>query len=390
MLATTRTIGGRSMRFIVWWLTSILVMFAAAMPGVAEDGTLDRIMATELQQVFPDAQQVGPFEGTPPAAPIYRDGRVVGYAASTLAAVRTTGYSGKPLDVLFGINLDGVITGARLRQHTEPILVIGVSEAQLTAYVDGFRGISLKAEATPIETSGLSFPPVVAGATVSSAVIRDGIIRAAKAVALSRGILGGDGEHGTLDRATFEPVAWKELLADGSIVFRRFTESDIGAAADSAAIAQEADERLFIELYLALLLPPRIGENLLGPLPFNRLVADLKPADQAIMIAANGRYSFKGTGFVRTGRFDRIQIVQAERTIPLITENYRNVEQLAIDGTPEMREIGVFVIPAESGFDPLAPWRLDLMISDVSVTDAAKTETLGVSYLEGERKAPRA
>ena len=373
------------MRFIGCWLMSILVMFAAAMPSVAEDGPLEQITPTELQQVFPDAQQVGPFEGTPPAAPVYRDSRVVGYAVSTLAAVRTTGYSGKPLDVLFGISLDGVITGARLRQHTEPILVIGVSGAQLTAYVDGFRGISLKAKATPIETSGPSFPPVVAGASVSSAVIRDGIIRAAKAVALSRGLLGGDGERGTLDRATFEPAIWEDLLADGSIVFRRFSESDIGAAADPAAIAQDADERLFIELYLSLLLPPRIGENLLGPLPFNRLVADLEPADQAIMIAANGRYSFKGTGFVRTGRFDRIQIVQAERTIPLTTENYRNVERLAVDGAPEIREIGVFVIPAESGFDPLAPWRLDLMISNAGVSDAAETEVLSVDYRVPER-----
>ncbi len=382
-----RSVGRRSRRSIGAWFISILFVLVAVVSSAAEEGPLAPITPRELQEVFPDAQQVGPFEGTPPAAPVYQDGRVAGYAVSTLAAVRTTGYSGKPLDVLFGINLDGVITGALLRQHTEPILVIGVSETQLTAYVAGFRGISVKAEAAAVDSAAASFPAVVAGATVSSAVIRDGIMRAANAVALSRGILKGGGESGTLDPGTFEPASWEDLLADGSIVFRRFTEGDIAPAADPAGRGQDGDagERLFIELYLSLLLPPRIGENLLGTLPFNRLLAEIDPGDQAIMIAANGRYSFKGTGFVRTGRFDRIQIVQEERTIPLTTEKYRNVEELAIDGAPGLREIGIFVIPEESGFDPLAPWRLDLMIAQASLGDGAETDVLSVDYRVPER-----
>ena len=375
------------MRSVICLLFSVLIVAAAPSASAAEENPLAPITPAELQQVFPDADQAGPFEGTPPAAPIYRNGQLAGYAVSTLAAIRTTGYSGKPLDVLFGIDLDGVITGAHLRAHTEPILVIGISETQLAAYVAGFRGIPLKPEATAIDTSGPSFPPVVAGATVSSAVIRDGIIRAAKAVALSRGILGDGSDRGTLDRATFEPARWEDLLADGSIIARRFTESDLRVAAEPAAGPGPADasERLFIELYLSLLLPPRIGENLIGTREFTRLIAELEPADQAILIAARGRYSFKGTGFVRSGRFDRIQISQGGRTIPLTTEGYRNVEQLAIEGAPEMREIGVFVIPGESGFDPLAPWRLDLMISDASLSEGARTDVLSVEYLVPER-----
>lgn len=375
------------MRSLVCLLLSILIVAVAAPTSVAGEGALAAITPAELQRVFPEADQAAAFEGTPPAAPVYQNGRVAGYAVSTLAAIQTTGYSGKPLDVLFGISLDGVITGAYLRSHTEPILVIGIGETQLAEYVAGFRGISLKAEATAIEAPSAAFPPVVAGATVSSAVIRDGIIRAAKAVAFSRGILGGGTDRGTLDRATFEPSSWEDLLADGSIIARRFAESDLQAASEPAAPAQGADanERLFIELYLSLLLPPRIGENLIGKREFTRLVAELGPADQAILIAARGRYSFKGTGFVRSGRFDRIQITQGGRTIPLTTEGYRNVEQLAIAGAPEMREIGVFVIPGESGFDPLAPWRLDLMISDASLSEGAGTDVLSVEYLTPER-----
>ena len=38
-------------------------------------------------------------------------------------------------------------------------------------------------------------------------------------------------------------------------------------------------------------------------------LAERKPGEHYIFIAANGRYSFKGTGWVRSGRFDRIEIL---------------------------------------------------------------------------------
>ena len=65
---------------------------------------------------------------------------------------------------------------------------------------------------------------------------------------------------------------------------------------------------------------------------------------------------------VRSGRFERVQVVQDQTTIPLTANGYHNVEQLAIEGSPELREIGVFILPAQSGFDPMRAWRLDLLV----------------------------
>ncbi|MFO1113724.1 MAG: hypothetical protein U1E35_07680 [Rhodospirillales bacterium] len=67
------------------------------------------------------------FTGSPPAAPVFRNGALAGYLFSTYAVTGSAGYSGKPLDVLAGIDLDARITGALLRHHNEPILVIGIS-----------------------------------------------------------------------------------------------------------------------------------------------------------------------------------------------------------------------------------------------------------------------
>lgn len=125
---------------------------------------------------------------------------------------------------------------------------------------------------------------------------------------------------------------------------------------------EDDSDDLLLEVHAALLTPPRIGENLLGKLAYNRFVGALGPDDQVILIAANGLASVKGTGFARSGRFDRIQIVQGERTLALTTDGYSNVEKLEAAGAPTFREIGVFTLRHDTGFDPLKSWRLDVRL----------------------------
>jgi NosR/NirI family transcriptional regulator, nitrous oxide reductase regulator len=338
----------------------------------------------ELAQVFPDADAVGAFEGSPSAAPVFRKGALAGYLFSTHSVIGSTGYSGKPLDVLAGVDLDARITGALLRRHNEPILVIGVSHEDLARYVAGFAGLDLRvrvSEGGDARRAGL--PDAIAGATVSSGVIRDAIIRAGRAVARSRGLLGENRAQARLDRETYAPATWSELVADGSIAERRISRGE--AASALSGTGRGAEERnsdaLFADLFIGLLTPPRIGENLLGKRAFGRLVARLGADDQAIFVAANGLYSFKGTGYVRTGRFDRVQVVQGTKTIPLTAEGYENVERLAVEGAPEFRETGVFIIPRETGFDPLASWRLDLLVVQEDAEGAAQRAVFSVDYL---------
>ena len=43
----------------------------------------------------------------------------------------------------------------------------------------------------------------------------------------------------------------------------------------------------------------------------------LKPGQQAILVASNGLYSFKGSGYVRGGIFDRFEVIQGDTCNPL-------------------------------------------------------------------------
>ena len=349
--------------FVVFFVANLVIDPVQAKHP--ENATVDQLVTDGvLAKIFPNGDRIGPFSGKPWAAPVYRGSSVTGYVFSTRDATGSVGFSGKPIDIIVGLNLQGRITGAHLLHHDEPILVIGIPERRLIDYVNAFAGIhvagraGVKKAAEPEKKA----PDMIAGASVSSAVIRDAIYRSARAIARSRNLLAKHGGE-RLDRESFSKASWSDLVEDGSVVGITLEQGRVASALGRPLSAGENPEGLFLELYTGLISPPRIGENLIGKLDFNSLMAGAGADDQVIFVAANGLYSFKGTGYVRSGRFDRIQLVQGAKTILLAKKHYRNVETFKISGVPEFREIGVFVVPASTGFDPLLPWRIDLLVN---------------------------
>ncbi|MBT3306311.1 MAG: 4Fe-4S binding protein, partial [Alphaproteobacteria bacterium] len=269
-----------------------------------------------------------------------------------------------PIDIYAGLDIKGRITGAFLHDHNEPILVIGIPEARLIEYVSQFAGIDVsdRAGVTPAATPAEAAPDVVSGASVSSAVIRNAIFRSARAVARSRHVF-SNGTKDRLDRETFSETSWSVLLKDGSISRLRLSQGSVAKALGDVRPTDGRGDALFIDLYTGLISPPRVGENLIGKLDFNELLGGMAANDQIIVVVADGLYSFKGTGYIRSGLFDRIQLVQGASTIRLAKDRYQNVERFRISGAPEFREIGIFILPAETGFDALKPWRLELLVN---------------------------
>ncbi|WP_303900913.1 hypothetical protein [Thiohalomonas denitrificans] len=67
----------------------------------------------------------------------------------------------------------------------------------------------------------------------------------------------------------------------------------------------------FINLYYTQLNPPTIGKSLRGDSRYEWWMGKLDEGEHAIALMANGADSFKGSGYVRGGIFDRIQVEQA-------------------------------------------------------------------------------
>ena len=352
----------------------------------------------EPAQVFPEADRFGPLQGSPPVAPAYQGDRLLGYAFLNSDFVNAVGYSGKPIHIVVGLALDGTIAGARLVEHKEPIVLIGIPEHKITAFIDGYIGRNVLRPASVTDT-GTSVD-IVSGATVTVLVMGDSIMRSAGRVAQLRGLGGAQPEvtaaipppARTLDMTTAEVRDWESLVGEGSVRRLHLTVGDINEAfvrsGNEAAVARpepgEPDDT-FIDLYTALVSAPTIGRSLLGEAAYDRLRQRLKPGQQAILVAGNGSYSFKGSGYVRGGIFDRIEVIQDQETIRFRDRNHERINQIAADGAPRFQEISIFAVPEGTELNPVEPWRLQLLVQrSVGARDKAFL-TFDVTYQVPER-----
>ena len=90
------------------------------------------------------------------------------------------------------------------------------------------------------------------------------------------------------------------------------------------------------------------------------------------MVAGDGAYSFKGSGYVRGGIFDRIELLQDGQGIRFRDRNHTRLGDLAAAGAPALREIALFVVPEDFEFDPTEPWQLQLLVQrNVGARDKA-------------------
>ncbi len=321
--------------------------------------------------VFPGADRFGPVEGTPPATAAYKAGKLAGYVFEA----SDIGYSGKPIKILAGLNTEGVIVGAKVVEHHEPILLIGIPQERLFEFVSHYVGRSIVASTQDHKGHEVD---AISGATVTAVVITDSIMRTALRLAKSRGIAGfahpgaqaaEAGTSSTLAEVAFAPADWPALAAEGSVHSLHLSNADVDAAFSRNGVGSPepyakagVPGELFIDLYLALVSVESIGRSLLTAEEYRSLKAWLNPGQAAVLIAANGDYSFRGSGFVRGGIFDRLQLVQDDTTILFRDKDYRRIDKVAAPGSPEFKELALFRLPAGSKFDPAKPFRLELLV----------------------------
>lgn len=322
---------------------------------------------------FAGADRVAPADGTPPAAAVYRGSELLGYLFQTDQVERIPAYSGKPVNTLVGIDRSGRITGAQVLEHHEPILLVGIPETRLGEFIAQYVGkrVTDRVKVGAANREGYVGVDAITGATVTVMVINEGIMRSAHRVAVARGLIG---EVATVQRAPARvkadfqaPADWQQLTGDGSVRTLRLTRGEVQRAFDNTAAAnveRPAPEQLdepFVELAWAYLNPPTVGRSLLGDAAHARLMAGLAPGEHAIAVFGNG-YSFKGSGYVRGGIFDRVQLRQNEQAISFRDSDFQRLSDVYAAGMPHFREMVIFIIRAHDHFDPGAPWQLELLV----------------------------
>jgi NosR/NirI family nitrous oxide reductase transcriptional regulator len=386
----------------------LLFLLALTQPSPAQQPShlSEYLKKADLAEIFPGADQLGPVEGNPPASAAYKGQQLIGYVFLNSDVVNSTGYSGKPINILVGIDLGGTIVGAKVVEHHEPIVLIGIPASKLTALIHSFVGKNYTASAA--RPAGGPPADIISGATVTTLVIGDSITRAATRIAHSRGLGTGQAAMAPaapavvrrIDPTKTQTESWSELLGDGSVRRLSLSVGDVNRAFAASGNAEAAanpepgpDDDTFIDLYVALATAPGIGRSLLGDEGFERLQHRLRPGQQAIIVAGNGRYSFKGSGYVRGGIFDRIQLVQGDNSIRFHDRNQQRIGSLAAAGAPDFSEISLFLVPRAETLDPTEPFRLTLLVQRATGArdKAFLTFDLGYSlpakYITEERPA---
>jgi NosR/NirI family transcriptional regulator, nitrite reductase regulator len=327
----------------------------AARPQAVEAGP-DRASVVRVLPEAPEFFSISPTRKSAGAWRIEGPGGLVGLVASTAEVSGSVGYSGQPIDILVGITPDGRISGAVLMKHSEPVLTLGISDEDIERYVNGFAGYDLKSVQVEAFADSSQLPPIIARATVSTGVIRDAILRTARAVALEEGILSSGGAG--IDRTTYAQKTWQALLSDGSIAHVRLELDEARRGFGDIAIPLPEAGDPFIELWAAILDPPTIGQNLLGAQAYSRQMASLPGNAVALFVGGAGFHSYRGTNYVQSGIFDRIAVVQSGTEYRLRRENYVRIDKLAIADSPSMKEMSLFRLDAGQGFDATQPFEI--------------------------------
>jgi NosR/NirI family nitrous oxide reductase transcriptional regulator len=357
-------------RQLIFILVLLPLLVASQAHAAAE---LPRFLdGLDLQEIYPEADRLGEPSGEPPVAAVFRQGEQTGFIFLTSDFLNTTGYSGKPIHQLVAMDMQGIIRKVLLVEHHEPIVLIGIPEKRIVAVLKDYEGLDV-GKLVRGETD--HSVDVVSGATVTVMVMDDTILHSAIKVARSYGLAGLEpvrtkaGPVATVQDESNEVRDWSSLLDDGSVRTLKISLAEINAAFEASGepLASEFPEEgeaddVFVELYAAVVSIPSIGRSLLGESEYRNLQKKLQPGEEAILVAGGGRYSFKGSGYVRGGIFDRFQIIQGDTAIRFHDRHHKRLRSLAAEGAPDMKDVDLFRTPAELAFNAALPWKLELLV----------------------------
>lgn len=351
-----------------------LSLAVLAVSTASYGGDLHRFLdRAEPSELLPGADRLSALNGGADLGGAYRGEELVGYVFLNSDWAGSVGYSGKPIHILVGMALDGRLTGTKLVDHKEPIVLIGIPEKKITDFMDNYIGENVATFAAS-ETADDLPVDIVSGATVTIMVIDDSIRRAAIKVARAMDVA-GLGRKNTqavkyeINRDIRKSVNWETLVGDGSVRRLLLANEDVNKAfqdiGDPRALKhpiKNDPKGVFIDVYAAVASVPTIGRSLLGEAEYQNLKDRLEPGQQALLFAGNGDYSFKGSGYVRGGVFDRIQVIQGDDSIRFRDRHHKRIGDIEAEGAPDFKEIALFIVPENVAFDPTRPWHLQLLV----------------------------
>ncbi len=310
--------------------------------------------------VFPGATHFSERMGQPPYVEAYGDAdprapgqrRLLGYVMLSTDITDIPAYSGKPVVTLIGMDTEGRYVGVKVLKHSEPILLLGIPEKALEDFNNQYLGKSVK---DSIEV-GPSRPDenilgldAISGATVTVIAQNQVMQLSGSAVARQVGIIEPTVRPSARFAVKDQRYTWEQLQKMGAVKRLRVMPEQVGL---------DRGAEPFIELWFGDLNHPDIGRSLIGDRSHANLHQRLSPGDSAFfVIRTAGVESFKGSGFVRGGLYDRVQVKQGADSFTFRDLDSLNLYGLEAAGAPAATESAIFII-RQGSFSAAYPWKL--------------------------------
>ncbi len=165
-----------------------LLLFASCSKLSSAELTLEQV-----QRVFPSAEMITPLNGKALAYIVRDSHKNLGYAFTTNDLAPISAYSGKPINTLIALGEDGLIKAVEILHHEEPILVLGLADTDMKAFVSQFVGkkSSDRIRVGAHGRKGYTGIDGISGATITTMVLTSSVNKSVHQVAETYGIPSG-------------------------------------------------------------------------------------------------------------------------------------------------------------------------------------------------------
>ena len=300
-------------------------------------------------------------------------GAEAGYVFETGQLAPLPGFSGQPINILVVLDLEGRFLETRLLWQHEPVIVAGIGEAPLRAFLEQYRGHSINEPmvvGSPYGGAGagtdLVYLDGITKATASVRIAHESILAATLQVAREKMQGISSGPPPTPDLAYSEPLDWQALLDQGLVGRLTVTNAQVDAAFkgtkfyDDDPVARDDPDGIYLDLYAVDLAPPAIARAVLA----ESSLADLErirsraPDDEMILLIDAGRHGLVSESFVRNTAPDRMSA--AQDGLPLGLRDADLLIDLAPDVPEDLADATQLVVRLDRrlGFDPTRDWAI--------------------------------
>ena len=348
---------------------------------LASPTTTDKTIEHATLKIFEKPSVMGDQLADLPIWPIFESAKLKGYVFQSIDFVDLRGFAGKPINMLIGIDQDGVFQGVQVLEQHEPMFNHDLPGA-MQGFVNQYKTLKVTDKVvihnnnkapSRNELAAQGKPQTahfdgISKATISLAVINKTVLSSALHVARIKLQAYKQQQVIIAKPNQYERMDWEQLLKNNLVkkwtITQERVERRIGLYLSEYQDANLdlSDPNADLNLYYGYLNTPMIGRNLLGEKGFEQLMAQLGPGEHAIGVLSEGFYNY-----LNNHRFDpeteadniyleqqnlRISLQAIDIAPPIATDRKVNA--------PGRSNLLVFKIPSHAGLVPNNPMTLIL------------------------------